>query len=141
MVSHWSLIDSKSPQISRTLLSILADLNNAVVRIVSVCPLISKSCSPSKNPSVTVPRVLITIGITTTFMFHSFFFNFQARSRYLSFFSLSYNFTLWSAGTAKSTIQQVLFFVISNIIPFENDFFLQKQTIFYNNFCTVLQIL
>ena len=31
MVFHWSLSDSKSPQISRTLLSILADLNNAVV--------------------------------------------------------------------------------------------------------------
>ena len=35
----------------------------------------------------------------------------RARARYLSFFSLSFNFTLWSAGTAKSTILQVLFFV------------------------------
>ena len=31
MVSHWSLSDSKSPQISRTLLSIQNDLKNAVV--------------------------------------------------------------------------------------------------------------
>ena len=30
--------------------------------------------------------------------------------RYLSFFSLSFSFSLWSAGTAKSTILQVLFF-------------------------------
>ena len=29
----------------------------------------------------------------------------------LAFFSLSFNFTLWSDGTAKSTILQVLFFV------------------------------
>ena len=34
MVFHWSLSDSKSPQISRTLLSILAVLNNAVVCMV-----------------------------------------------------------------------------------------------------------
>ena len=40
MVFHWSLSDSKSPQISST---ILADLNNAVVWTVSTCPLISKS--------------------------------------------------------------------------------------------------
>ena len=31
MVFHWSLSDSKSPQVSRTLLNILAVLNNAVV--------------------------------------------------------------------------------------------------------------
>ena len=44
-----------------------------------------------------------------SFMLYSFF-NSQARSRYLSFFSLTFNFILWSAGTAKSTILQVLFF-------------------------------
>ena len=30
MVSHWSLSDKKSPQVSRTLLSILADLSNGL---------------------------------------------------------------------------------------------------------------
>ena len=44
-------------------------------------------------------------------MFHSFF-NSLARSRYLSFFSHSFSFILWSAGTAKSTILQVLFFLL-----------------------------
>ena len=44
------LSDSKSPQISRTLLSILVDLNNAVVWMVSTRPLISKSFSPCINP-------------------------------------------------------------------------------------------
>ena len=38
------------------------------------------------------------------------FFNSLARSRYLSFFSHSFSFILWSAETAKSTIQQILFF-------------------------------
>ena len=114
MVSHWILSDSKSPQVSRTLFSILADLNNAVVRMVSNCPIISKSSNPCINPLVTVPRAPITIGINITFTFHSFF-NSQARSRYLSFFLLSFNFTLWSAGTAKSTIWQVLYFLLTII--------------------------
>ena len=38
MVFHWRLSDSKSPQISRTLLSILAVFNNAVVWMVSTRP-------------------------------------------------------------------------------------------------------
>ena len=109
MVCHWSLSDSKSPQVSKTLLSILAVLNNAVVWMVSTRPLTSKSSSPFSNPLVTVPNTPITIGIIFTCMFHSFF-NSLARSRYLSFFSHSFSFTLWSAGTAKSTILQVLVF-------------------------------
>ena len=60
-------------QVSRTLLSILAVLNNVVVWMVSTCPLISKSSSPFNNPLVTVPKALIIIGIIVTFMFYSFF--------------------------------------------------------------------
>ena len=73
MAFHWSLSDSKSPQVSRTLLSILAVLNNAVVWMVSTRPPTSKSFSPFNNPFVTVPKAPITIGIIFTFMFHSFF--------------------------------------------------------------------
>ena len=109
MVFQWSLSDSKSPQVSRTLLSILAVLNNAVVWMVSTCLPTSKSSSPFSNPLVTVPNAPITIGMIFTCMFHSFFSS-LARSRYLSFFSLSFCFILWSAGTAKSTILQVLIF-------------------------------
>ena len=109
MVTHWSLSDNKSPQVSRTLLSILADLKNAGVWMDSTYPAISKSSSPCTNPMVTALRALITIGIIVTFMFYSFF-NSLTRSRYLSLFLHSFNFTLWSAGTAKSTILQVLFF-------------------------------
>ena len=72
MVFHWSLSDSKSPQVSKTLLSILVDLNNAVDWMVSIRPLISKSSSPCINSMVSVPRAPITIGITVTFMFHNF---------------------------------------------------------------------
>ena len=103
MVFHWSLSDSKSPQVSRTRLRILAVLSNAVVWIVSTRPPTSKSPRPFNNPLV--------IGTIVTFMFHSFF-NSLARSRYLSFFSLSFRFILWSTGTAKSTTLQILFFLL-----------------------------
>ena len=111
MVFHWSLSDSKFPQVSRTLLNILAVLNNVVVWIVSTHPPTSKSSSSFSNPLVTVPKAPITIGIIVTSMFHSFF-NSLERSRYLSFFSHSFSFILWSTGTTKSIILQVLFFLL-----------------------------
>ena len=64
MFFHWSLKDSKTPQVSRTLLGILADLNYTVVLIVS---------SPFINASVTVPRAPITISINVTLTFESLF--------------------------------------------------------------------
>ena len=108
MVLHWSLSDSKSPQVFRTRLRILAVLSNAVIWIVSTRPPTSKSSRLFNNPFVIVPNAPITIGTIVTFMFHSFL-NSLARSRYLSFFSLSFRFILWSAGTAKSTILQIFF--------------------------------
>ena len=109
MVSHWSLSDSKSPQVSRIRLRILIVLSNAVVWIVSTRPPTSKSSRPFNNPLVIVPNAPITIGTIVTFMSHSFF-NTLARSRYSSFFSLYFRFILWSTGTAKSTILKILFF-------------------------------
>ena len=115
MVFHRSLSDSKSPQVSRTLLSILDVLSNAVIWIVSTRLPTSKSYSPFKNPLVIVSKAPITISTIVTFIFSSFF-NSLARSRYLSFFSYSFSFILWSAGTAKSTILQILFFFLLIII-------------------------
>ena len=108
MVFQWSSSDSKSPQAYRILVSILADLSNVVVWIVSTRPPISNSSSPLTTPLKIVPSTPIITGITVTFMFHCFFSS-LARSRYLSLFSFSLILTLWSAGTAKSTIRQVLF--------------------------------
>ena len=56
MVFYWRLSDSKSLQVSKTLLNILADLNNAVVWIVSTRPVISKSSNPNTDPLVTVQK-------------------------------------------------------------------------------------
>ena len=114
MVFHWNLSDSKS-QVSRTRLWILAFFSNAVIWIVSTCPPTSKSSRPFINPLVNMPKAPITIGTIVTFMFHSFS-NSLARSRYLSLFAHSFRSILWSAGTAKSTILQILFFFYYFII-------------------------
>ena len=105
---EWQQVFSSLP---RTRFRILAVLSNAVVWIVSTRPPNSKSSRPFNNPLVIVPKAPITIGTIVTFMFLSFF-NSLARSRYLSFFSHSFRFILESAGTAKSTILQILFFFV-----------------------------
>ena len=104
MVFHWSLSNSKSPQVSVTLLSILANINIALVWIVFTRPLISKSYIPSTSQLVTVSSVPKTNGITVTFMFHRLLSSLVG-SRYLSLFSLPFNFILWSDWGAN-----VLFF-------------------------------
>ena len=109
MVFHWSLSDSKSPQVSRTRIRIMAVFNNAVIWIVCTRPPTSKSSRPFNDPSVIVPKAPITIGKIVTFMFYSFFKS-LARSRYLYFFSHSFSFILWSTGTKKSIILQILIF-------------------------------
>ena len=69
MVFHLSLRD-KSPRVSRTLLSILTDLNKSVVWIVSIRSSISNSFSPLSKPSGTVSSPLTTICVIL--MYHSF---------------------------------------------------------------------
>ena len=85
VVFYWSLSDSKSSQVSRTLLCIQTDLNNAIMWMVSTRPFISKTSRPCTNPLVTIPSVPITIGITITFKFYSFF---QFSSKVLVFIFL-----------------------------------------------------
>ena len=104
---HWSLNDGKSPQISWTLHSFLADLNKTVVWIFSSQPSISNSFSPHSKLLGIVPSARIIIGITVTFMFPRFFSS-LARSKYLSPFSLSFNFTLWSVGRYRICTKQNL---------------------------------
>ena len=83
VVSRWNLSLSKSPQVSRILLSILADLTNAVVWMVATRPLISKSSSSFTNPLGIVPTAPFTTGITVTF--HIFLVLLISLSTYLSF--------------------------------------------------------
>ena len=60
VVFNWNLSGCKSPQVSRTLLSTLADLSNAEVWVISIFSLIFSSSSLSSKPLSTVPSVLIT---------------------------------------------------------------------------------
>ena len=76
-------------------LNILANFNNDVVWMVSIFPWISSLLSLFSRSLETVPRARITIGITITFMFHSFFSS-LARSRFLSSFSFCDLLTLWN---------------------------------------------
>ena len=75
MVSNWILTDNKYPKVSRTLLSILANLNNVIIWMVFTFPLIYKFSCLCTNPFGIVPSAPITIGVTVTFMFHSCFFS------------------------------------------------------------------
>ena len=99
MAFHWNLRDSKSPQVSKTLLLILADLNYSVVWLVFTCPHISKSSSLFTNLMGIVKCALTTSGITVTFTFRCCFTS-LANLKCSSVFLLSFNFTPWSAGTA-----------------------------------------
>ena len=71
-------------QVSRTLLSILANLNNAVVWMVSAHPPHSKSLE-------IFPSTPIITGTTVIFMYHSFFSS-LVRFKYLSLFLFSWIF-------------------------------------------------
>ena len=119
MVFHWRLSDSTSPQVTRTFLSILAFFDYIVVWMVSTRLPTSKSSSPFSNPLVThellFSNPLVTHQSQLVLLSHAcsiVFFNFRARSRYLSFFSQSFSFILYSSGKAKSRILLVLLFLL-----------------------------
>ena len=109
MVSHWGVSENKSPQISRTLLSVLTSLNRAVVWMVTTRHLIFKSSCPCINFLDTLP---ITIGITITFRFHGFY-NSPSKDlgTYLSFCFLS--ILLWGQPGQQSRQFDKYFFFFS----------------------------
>ena len=80
MVFHRSVSNCKSFQVSRTLLSILAVLRNAVVWMVSIHPPILNSTSPLSKSLRIVSTMPITAVITLTHIFHSFL-SFLTRSK------------------------------------------------------------
>ena len=70
----------------------------------------STGLHPFANLLRIVPSAPITIGITVTFMFHRCF-SYLARSRYLSLFSLSVDFILWSIGMTVYYLTGSLFWL------------------------------
>ena len=61
MFFHKSLSNSKSPQVSRTLLSILADFNNAVIWMISARLSISNSSRPLYKSLGIIPSASIGV--------------------------------------------------------------------------------
>ena len=132
-VSWWSFTGvSKSSQVSRTFLSIPADLNNAVVWIVLACPSISNSSSLLTKLLGFIPSAPITIGITITFMFHNFFSS-LARFKHLFVpLFVFFIFPQWSERMTKCSIQQVLlFFLTITRCPWCNGYHRRKWTWWY----------
>ena len=102
--------DHNFPQVSRTLRSIPANLNPAVVCRVSILHLISSSFSLFSKLFGTVTSAPITVSIT---IHPLFFFCSLTWYMYLFIFSLCLIFTLWSIVIAKSTCGQILFLSLS----------------------------
>ena len=107
MVFSWSLGDAKSPEVFKICLIILVDLNKAKEWILLLISNYSHIPTLSR-PLGTVPSAPITNCKTDTLIFLNFPIS-LARSKYLSLFLLSLIFIQWSAGTAKSTVRQVLY--------------------------------
>ena len=110
MVFHRSLRDNKSPQVSRTLLSVLADLSNAVVWMVSTRPVIFKFFSLLPifwwlYREHQLQLVWPSLSNSTVFL------NSIVRSRYLSFFSLFFQFYLVVSRDIKVHNSSFSFFV------------------------------
>ena len=110
MVFHKILNDSKSSQLSRTLISIPGDFNIAVVCLVLILPLIPFSTSLCSNPLVACQLLFVSPSPPCS----TDFFSPLARSKYLFIFSLSFIFTLWSAGTGQSNWWKIIFFLLIN---------------------------
>ena len=93
---YWSRCESESPQVYWTLVSIQSILNNDIVWIVSIHPLISNFSSPLSKLLRTVLNAPATIPISVTIMLHCFP-NSRARSKYLFFAFFDFYFmVLWN---------------------------------------------
>ena len=111
MVFHWRLSDSMSPQVSRTLLCILAVFNSAVVWMVSTRPPSAKSSRPFSYPLVTVPKAPIAI-IIFTLIYHSFF-QFPSKVEVLiSLFTFFQFYSVVSRDSKVDNFENSLFLLI-----------------------------
>ena len=105
-----SLSNIKSFQAFRTLLSIQADLINAIVWMVSIRSPISKSLNPLYEPLGTASSVPFILVIIVTLMFHSFLCSLARSEVFFFHFRFCFIFTSWSTGAVIFAIQQFLFF-------------------------------
>ena len=114
---HCSLSDSKSSQISKTILSILANFSIAIVWMDTAHPLITKPLViVSSAPIVTYETVLVGDTSywyhqpTPSHMLHRLF-QFSRKVQVLVSFSFSFDFHSVVCRDSKIHFQQVLFFL------------------------------
>ena len=112
MVFHWNLSDSSYPQVFKTLLIILVDLNSSVVCLVSILPLIF-------NFSVSFSSLCGSAPNWTFF----FIWNFQNYFTILKlitaffFYSCAWSCSLWNiVSISGKSWKYFLFFSSSDII-------------------------
>ena len=106
VVFYWGSSNMQVSQVSRTLF-ILGNFDNAVVWMVLILPLVSKSLG-------TVPHASTTIGITINLMFHSLFQS-LAKSRYLCiFFAFFYFHSLFCWNDKTHETANSLFLIITS---------------------------
>ena len=97
---------------SRTLLSNLADLNNAVVWMVSILPPIFNCSNPHSSPLGTVAGAPTTTGITVFLIFHFFFLVlWQGLIIYLFTFFYFHSVVRWNGKIHKMTGSVFFFFL------------------------------
>ena len=98
------LSGTKSPQISRTLLSILAEFSRAVVHMIAILPLISRSTIPLYQTFEDRFKAHQIIGITVIVIFYSFFQSSDKIQVFVYSFVFFFFFSLWFDEVAKSIV-------------------------------------
>ena len=101
---HWNLSDSMSPQVSRTLLSILTLLKNVVVWMVSIRPPTLKSSSTFNNPLIPYQKhqsrlVTLSPSYSISFQFPSKIEVFLLIFKFFQFYSV----VSWDSKIYKSS--------------------------------------
>ena len=116
-LSWWSFTRAwgiaKSPQFSRNFLSILADLKNVVVWMVSILSLISSS-SKLFFSRLWRPLEAYQLQLSSASRSCSTAFLFSGKVLAFAYIFTSFIFILWSTGMRKSTRGQVRFFLSIN---------------------------
>ena len=128
-----------SPQVSRTHLSILADLNNIRGLVISIPPLISIFTGVFSNPFGTFTNAPSITIITVTVMFYSFLSSLAKSVNFLAFFH-NYSIICWNNKIHQISCFFFSWFALSLVIwPELGDPFVSQNPIDF--MCLIFLIL
>ena len=116
--SFTGVSDNKSPLVSWTLLRNPANLDSAVVSMISLLPMISNSSSLLSKPLRTVPSVPTTISITVTFLRVSQLLSSLARFKLSLLITGFVSFKMYAYIEITIILEIYLFSYIFNFIHF-----------------------